>query len=66
MIKSYYGKYMSLEEKTGFPVEIVKWKKIYEPIPQKNRPDTAKGALVECNKQSFPAINNYIFNYTSR
>ena len=60
MIKSYYGKFMSLQEKTGFPVEIAKWKKIYEPIPPRNRPDTARGALSECNMQSFPAINKVL------
>ena len=26
---------MSLEEKTNFPVEIAKWKKIYESVPTK-------------------------------
>ena len=51
---------MSLQEKTGFPVEIAKWKKIYEPIPPRNRPDTARGALSECNMQSFPAINKVL------
>jgi hypothetical protein len=52
---------MSLEAKSGFPVEIVR---IYEPIPPKNRPDTAKGALVECNKQPFPAINKVLIFLT--
>lgn len=57
MITSYYGKFMSLEEKTNFPVEIAKWKKIYESVSPIKRPDTASYALSKCSLQSFPAIN---------
>ena len=57
MIISYYGKFLSLEEKTNFPVEIAKWKKLYESTLPSKRPDTACCALSECNLQSFPALN---------
>ena len=60
IITSYYGKFMSLEEKTNFPVEIAKWKKIYESVSTKKRPDTASCALSECNPQSFPTINKIL------
>ena len=60
IITSYYGKFMSLEEKTNFPVEIAKWKKIYESVPTTKRPDTASCALSECNPQSFPTINKIL------
>ena len=51
---------MSLEKRTNFPVEIAKWKNIYESVPTKERPDTASCALSECNPQSFPTINNIL------
>lgn len=60
MIVSYYGKFMSLEEKTNITVEIAKWKKVYESVSPKRRPDTASCALSECNPQSFPVINKIL------
>ena len=54
---------MTTDEKSNFPIEVDKWKKIYSSIPVTQRPDTAVGTLSECSGQSFPALNKVLTGF---
>ena len=59
-IETYYGTFLTFVEKVSLRPEVGKWKKIYEHVPQENKPSSANLALNECNPQMFPALHKIL------
>lgn len=59
-IETYYGTFLTFVEKVSLRPEVGKWKKIYEHVPQENKPSSANLALNECSPQMFPALHKIL------
>ena len=59
-ISTYYGKFLSCDERVSLETEIIRWKKKFENVAVQDRPETAATALSECTQQWFPALNRIL------
>lgn len=57
LLQSFYGKFLTYEEKDSLPVEVTKWKKCYEGVSLQERPKCASSSLASCSPQSFPTLH---------
>ena len=57
LIEGYYNKFLMLEEKENFGMEILKWKKCYEAKAIRDKPKSAIEAFSQCSPQTFPILH---------
>ena len=55
-ISTYYSKFLLCEKQLSFATEIARWKKNYEHVAIKERPENAMDALRRCSFQSCPTL----------
>ena len=62
-IQSYYGKFLSIDERENLVTDITKWKKKYKNVALQDKPKSVFMAFSECNAQTFPILHKVFINY---